>query len=264
MDHFTIKQPLPDVFHIQDAGQVCMTLIRGSKDTLLWDTGMGFYDVAACIAPYIRGRLHVVLSHGHYDHACGQHYFASASVHKIDLNRCRRTVSEKSRAAILKRMQARGTVEAGYPADQYLCGTPQTIQPLAAMALDLGGLQVRFIHSPGHTGGSIVALIEQKNLLLTGDTWNPHTWLFFSESKSLASYVKTVRKLYDLPVDHVLRSHDISMLPMEAFRRYIDGLTQETFDKAEPCPIPPYTHIRTYCCYPEPGSKLVFNADKLG
>ena len=61
MSHFTITEPLADVFHIQDAGQVCFTLIRGAQDTLLWDTGMGFYDVAECIAPYVRGKLHVVL-----------------------------------------------------------------------------------------------------------------------------------------------------------------------------------------------------------
>ncbi len=264
MEHFTVTQPLPDVFHIQDVGKVCMTLIRGDNATLLWDTGMGFHDVAACIAPYVRGQLHVVLSHGHYDHACGQHYFSESLVHPVDLNRCRRIVSRPSRTAILKRMSERGMLEPDYTADNFLNGTPKTIQPLTEMTLDLGGLDVQFILSPGHTGGSIVALIEQKKLLLTGDTWNPHTWLFFRESKSLATYTKTAKKLYALPAEHVLRSHDLAMLPMQTFRNYIDGLTQDTFDKAEPCPIPPYTNIRTYCCFPEPGSKLVFNADKLG
>ncbi len=264
MQHFTVTQPLENVFHIQDAGQVCFTLIRGENDTLLWDTGMGFHDVAACVAPYVRGKLHVVLSHAHYDHACGQHYFEESLVHPIDLKRSRRTVGRKNRAAILKRIGARGILEDGYNAERFLSGTPETVQALENMALDLGGLTVQFILSPGHTAGSIIAWIEAKKLLLTGDTWNPHTWLFFPESKSLSVYVKTVQSLRDLPAEYVLRSHDLSMVSMQRFRDYIDGLNADTFAKAEPCSIPPYTNIRTYCCYPEPESKLVFNGDKRG
>ncbi|HRX09749.1 MAG TPA: MBL fold metallo-hydrolase, partial [Candidatus Limiplasma sp.] len=239
MLHFTVTEPMADVFHIQDAGQVCFTLIRGAQDTLLWDTGMGFYDVAACIAPYIRGKLHVVLSHAHYDHACGQHYFAQSLVHPVDLKRCRKTVSRESRASILKRMSARGILEDGYDTEQFLSGTPETVQALESMSLDLGGLEVQFIPAPGHTAGSIVAYIESKKLLLTGDTWNPHTWLFFPESQSLKVYTKTAQSLRDLPAKHVLRSHDLSMVSMDQLQRYIDGLAADTFASAQPCPVPP-------------------------
>ena len=262
MNTFTITQPLPDVFHIQDSGQFCFTLICGSKSTLLFDTGIGLNNVAECVAPYVRGRLHVVLSHAHYDHACGQHYFPETLVHPDDLKACRRIVSRKSRTAILNRVQSRGLVPEGYPAEQFISGTPQTIKPLTEFTLDLGDLKVQFLHSPGHTAGSIVAWIEQRSLLLSGDTWNPTTWLFFPESMSLAKYTQTVRGLHDLPAEHVLRSHDLPMVPMRQFRDYADGLNEHTFAQAEPCPTPPYTNIRTFCCNPEPGSKLVFNDDK--
>jgi glyoxylase-like metal-dependent hydrolase (beta-lactamase superfamily II) len=264
MQPFTVTQPLPDVWHIRDVGEVCFTLIRGGQDTLLFDTGMGFYNVAACVAPYVRGKLYVVLSHAHYDHACGQHYFSESFVHPIDLKRCRKIVGPQNRAGILKRVRARGVLPDDYPDEQFLAGTPETVKPLMEMTLYLGDLDVRFLLAPGHTGGSIVAYVADRKLLLTGDTWNPHTWLFFPESRSLAAYTKTVQGLRDLPAEHVLRSHDLSMVPMRRFRDYIDGLNENTFLKAEPCPVPPYTHIRSYCCYPEPGSKLVFNGDKRG
>ncbi|MBE0601177.1 MAG: MBL fold metallo-hydrolase [Firmicutes bacterium] len=262
MQHFTVTNPLADVFHIQDAGQVCFTLLRGSRETLLWDTGMGFYNVAECIAPYVRGKLHVVLSHAHYDHACGQHYFEESFVHPVDLERCRKTVGHASRAAILHRMRVRGILEDNYNAENYVNGTPNSVKPLDAMAMDLGGLSVRFILAPGHTKGSIVAWIEEKKLLLTGDTWNPHTWLFFPESMPLAAYAHTVKEISALPAAFVLRPHDIAMVPMQKFRDYANGLHEDTFAKAEPCPIPPYMDIHTYCCYPEKDSKLVFNGDK--
>lgn len=262
MQLFTISQPLTDVFHIQDVGQVCFTLIRGEQDSLLFDTGMGFYDVSAYIAPYVRGRLHVVLSHGHYDHACGQHYFSESFVHPIDLALCRTTVGPQRRAEILKRMRERDVLPVNYPDERFLAGTPETVKPLETTTLDLGNLEVRFLPAPGHTKGSIVAYIDKHKLLLTGDTWNPHTWLFFPESQPLQVYVKTVQRLYPLPAEHVLRSHDIQLVPMRRFRAYADGLNEETFAKAEPCPVHPYTHIPTFCCYPEPESKLVFNGDQ--
>ena len=89
---------MPGVFHIQDVTGVCFTLVTGERDSLLWDTGVGLYDVAACIAPYVRGKLHVVLSHGHYDHACGQHYFSESFVHPYDC-RCADAASEGNNEA---------------------------------------------------------------------------------------------------------------------------------------------------------------------
>lgn len=262
MQPFTVTQPLPEVWHIQDAGQVCFTLVRGQRDTLLFDTGMGFYNVSEFIASYVRGRLTVVLSHAHYDHACGQHYFLESFVHPDDLELCRGTVSPAQRAQVLRRARERGVLPDHYPDERYLAGTPETVKPLAEMSMDLGGLVVRFLLAPGHTMGSIVAYIDKHRLLLTGDTWNPHTWLFFPESQSLAVYTETVKALRDLPAEHVLRPHDLSLLPMKRFQAYADGLNEETFLKAEPCPVQPYTQIHTYCCYPEPESKLVFNWDK--
>jgi glyoxylase-like metal-dependent hydrolase (beta-lactamase superfamily II) len=262
MNPFTITQPLPDIFHVQDATNVCFTLIRGERDTLLWDTGVGLYDVAECVAPYVRGKLHVVLSHAHYDHVCGQHYFPESFVHPVDFKRCQRCVGRQNRTGILKRIRERGLVEDQYPAERFMNGTPETVKPLPDMTLHLGNLEVRFLLTPGHTPGSIVAYLPQRKLLLTGDMWNPHTWLFFPESRPLSVYVKAMKGLYDLDVVHVLRPHDPALDTMDRLRAYIDGLNERTFAAAQPCPIPPYTRFNTWCCYPEPNSKLVFNADK--
>ncbi len=264
MPNFTVTQPLPDVFHIQDIGKVCFTLIRGQRDTLLWDTGMGFYDVAECIAPYVLGKLTVVLSHAHYDHACGQHYFGEAFVHPDDLQWCRKCAGKAHRKLILRRVRSRGILPDDYSAEIFLNGTPKTIKPLQKMTLDLGNLEVQFLHTPGHTPGSIVAYIPKRGLLLTADTWNPTTWLFFADSSSLADYAKTIQSLRDLPVVHVLCAHDLNLSAMARLRAYIDGLNEQTFADAQPCSIPPHTETHTFCCHPEPASTLVFNGDNRG
>ena len=262
MNHFEVTQPLPNVFHIQDAGGVCFTLLRGETDTLLWDTGMGFFDVAACIAPYVRGKLHVVLSHGHYDHVCGQHYFANCYVHSDDLQLAKRSSSVKVRKYTLERMKARGVIPKTYPDTQFIPGTPNSILSLPFPSLALGNLTVEFLHTPGHTIGSMVAYVPQLQLILTGDMWNPTTWLFFPESQPLSVYSKTMQQLLSLDAVHVLCAHALPLTGIDRLHAYIHGLNAEIFTAAEPCSIPPYTNINTCCVHPEPESTLVFNDDK--
>jgi glyoxylase-like metal-dependent hydrolase (beta-lactamase superfamily II) len=262
MDPFTVTQPLPNVYHIRDISNVCFTLVLGERNSLLWDTGAGLYDVSACVAPYVRGWLRVVLSHGHYDHACGQHYFRESFIHPDDLRLCRRCVGRANRTQVLKRIRQRVTLQDGYDAERFLSGTPETVKPLQDFTMDLGDLEVQFMQTPGHTAGSMVAWVPARKLLLTGDMWNPHTWLFFRESQSLSAYTQTMRRLRDLQAEHVMCSHDQSLNRMDRLRAFIDGLNERTFAAAEPCVIPPYTHIHTYRCHPEPDSTLVFNGDK--
>jgi len=262
MEHFSISNPLPDIYHIEDISKVCFTLVVGERDTLLWDTGLGLYDVAYCIAPYIRGKLHVVLSHGHYDHACGAHYFESVLVHPDDMDLCRHSISVSNRKTIIQNAQKRGYLDESFSTDRYLDAVHSHLQPINNDSIDLGGLDVQFTQTVGHTIGSMVAYIPQRQLLLTGDMWNPYTWLFFPESQPLCVYVQSMRGLRDSQAEHVLCSHDQTLRTMKRLRAYIDGLNEQTFSGAVPCPTPPYTQINTYCCHPEPDSVLVFNGDK--
>ena len=262
MQHFTVSHPLPYVYHIADVSGVCFTLVIGQRDTLLWDTGLGLYDVLYCIKPYIRGTLHVVLSHGHYDHACGHHYFPETMVHPEDLQLCKDSVSDLRRGQIIKDASSRGLLDDTFDPVRYHSGDGNTIIPIPDYSLDLGGVTVQFIPTAGHTKGSMVAYIPAYQLLLTGDMWNPHTWLFFPESQPLSVYTQSMHSIRDLQAEHVLCSHDIARRTMKRLRDYIDGLNEDTFQKAEPCIIQPYPHIRTYCCRPEPESILVFNTDK--
>ena len=262
VNHFTISQPLPSIYHIEDISKVCFTLVKGQRDTLLWDTGLGLYDVAACIAPYVHGTLHVVLSHGHYDHACGHHYFSEVLLHPEDLQLCKHAVAEDNRAQIVNRVKGRGFLDETFDPLRYQSHPNNVIRPIQKYTLDLGGISVRFIPTAGHTKGSMVAFIPEYKLLLTGDMWNPHTWLFFPESQPLSVYTQSMKSIRDLQAEAVLCSHDIKRRTMRRLRTYIDGLHDNTFAKAKPCTIPPYTHINTYCCRPEPQSLLVFNGDK--
>lgn len=259
---FERMEALPGVTHIRDCMGVCCTLVTGETGTLLWDTGYGLYDLAAFIAPYVRGELRVVLSHAHHDHACGHQWFDGVRIHPDDLPLCKKYTGPAFRERLLQGARARGLVDEAFDERRFMAADPAAILPLEDMAYDLGGLTVRFVHVPGHTPGSLAAYIPQRGLLLTADSWNPTTWLFFPDSLSLKTYTTAIRALRELEAEHVLCSHDFTLHGMERLRAYIDGLNPDTFAKAAPVSVSPYTDIHTFACHPEPGTTLVFNGDK--
>ena len=261
-ERFEMMEALPGVYHIRDAMGVCCTLIVGETDTLLWDTGYGLFDLAAFIAPYVRGELHVVLSHAHHDHACGHQWFRNVRIHKDDLPLCARYTGRVNRKRQLGRALSLGLIGDGYDSKRYLSADPAAILPLQTMEYDLGGLTVRLLPVPGHTPGSLAAYIPERTLLLTADSWNPTTWLFFPDSLPLKTYTRAMQPLRELNAEHALCSHDFTLHRMDRVRAYIDGLTAETFAAAVPTPVPPYTDIHTFACHPEPGTTFVFNSDK--
>ncbi len=263
-ERFAISEMLPGIFHIRDCMGVFCTLAVGDTDTLLWDTGYGLYDLAAFVAPYVRGQLHVILSHAHHDHACGHSWFQNVLVHKDDYPLCPEYTGKARRRMILQGARARGLVDGDFDEKRYLNAGSGKIRPLKDFTLELGGLTVQLLPVPGHTPGSLTAFLPQRGLLLTADSWNPTTWVFFPDSLPLHAYAKNVRALRALPAEHVLCSHNGDLHPVKRLHHYIDGLNDETFAGAVPDPIPPYAHIRTFSCHPEPGTLLVFNGDRRG
>lgn len=60
---FQAREVLPNIYHIQDALGVCMTLLEGDSRALLLDTGYGVEDVAAFIRTITNKPLTVILTH---------------------------------------------------------------------------------------------------------------------------------------------------------------------------------------------------------
>lgn len=259
---FELWEALPGIYHIRDCMGVCCTLAVGETGSMLWDTGYGLYDLAAFVAPYVRGALRVILSHAHHDHACGHHWFPCAEIHPADLALCRTYTGRAHRRSVLQTARDRGLLNVEFDEKGYLNAGSGGVQPLADPVIELGGLTVNLVSTPGHTPGSLVAHLPQRELLLTGDSWNPTAWLFFPESLPLETYAGNLRTLRGIRAEHVLCSHDAALHPMARLRSYIDGLNADTFADAVPTPIPPYTKIYTFSCRPEPGTLLVFDGDK--
>lgn len=259
---FTVQQVLKGVYHIQDPLRVCVTLLVGDDAALLYDTGYGLYDLPALVRGITRLPLTVLLGHGHHDHACGAAQFDEVFAHEAELSTVAKYTAPFFRDRVFSRAEAEGVLPKGLDAGRFLGAGSGAVRPLERGIFPLGGLTARMLPMPGHTPGSIGLYVEERALLLTGDNWNPTTWLFFPESAPLPAYANMMRGLSALPFRHVLAPHVSRLFPAERLRAYIDGLTPQTFDAARPSPIAGYERINIHVCHPEPHTALYFDRDK--
>jgi glyoxylase-like metal-dependent hydrolase (beta-lactamase superfamily II) len=103
----------------------------------------------------------------------------------------------------------------------------------------------------------LILYLPAYKLLLSGDNWNPTTWLFFPEALPVRRYAENMRKLLALDFEHVLCSHSPALTQGARLRNYINGLTEQTFAKAVKTETP-YPEVYTLLCHPEPETHFVF------
>ena len=226
---FEWKEFLPGVFHIRDAMNVCMTLITGQTEALLVDTGYGSEDVRAFIRTLTDLPLTVVLTHGHHDHALGSRWFETVWLRKEDF-----PVYETYTGPVWRQKVWAEAAGRGFPLENsFLTARLPAPAALTPGDRDLGGLTARILPCPGHTPGSAVVYVPERKLLLTGDNWNPCTWLFFPEALSAQAYRRHVRALLELPFEAVLCAHKFGLFNREMPEAFWRGMTDAVLDAAE-------------------------------
>lgn len=184
---FRFTEIAPGVKHIQDAMGVCFTLIEGEQGAVLFDTGYGTEDVQAYVKTLTDKPVKVYLSHGHHDHILGARWFGQTWLAEADMDEFRERSGEGQRRKVIAQAEGQGVpVSADFL--NAPISLPEAIRfdgktgPFDSLEEDLGGLKISVILVPGHTPGSIVIFVPALGLLLTGDDWNPCTWMWFPTS----------------------------------------------------------------------------------
>ena len=197
---FKFTEIAPGIKHIQDAMGVCFTLIEGEKRALLLDTGYGMEDVRAYVKKLTDKPVKVYLSHGHHDHVLGARWFEKTWLCDEDLEEFRERTGENQRRKVMQ--QAEGQ-RVQVPSDfmDARINLPEVIRfnektgMFDTLEEELGSLVIRVIHVPGHTPGSIVIYVPAYGLLLTGDDWNPCTWMWFPTSMDAPGWRENMKTL---------------------------------------------------------------------
>lgn len=248
----------PGIFHICDGMGVCMTLLAGSKHALLVDTGYGLEDVRQLVNSLTDKPLTVLLTHAHHDHALGARWFENVLLAEADHESFDCYTSSVKRQDVLCQARAKGLT---HPEDFLTAEYPRPL-PLQEGEIDLGDLTARVILCPGHTPGSAVVYVPQRKLLLTGDNWNPCTWLFFPEALSAQTLRSNLQNLLALPFEHVLCSHRTQPYSRKDLEAFVDGISDEKLLAAHWVDMGRMMDTREI--FPAEGQNFVFDFAKTG
>ncbi len=257
MEGFAVQQVLQGVYHIGDAMGVYMTLLTGEERALLVDTGYGLEDVSAMARSLTDKPLTVLLTHAHHDHALGARWFAKTHMFARDLPAWPVYTGEAQRRAVARQAKAKGLAVL----EDYLTAPVPEPEALEEGNIDLGGMTAQVILCPGHTPGSAVIYVPERQLLLTGDDWNPCTWLFFPEALPAQAYRENVRALLRLPFKQVLCPHREQLYPRSSFEAFLWGLTEEALRTATRADMGRKTDTRE--ARPDKDQQFVFDYAKF-
>lgn len=201
--------------------------VRGRDRDLLIDTGMGIASLRQAMAPLIDKPITAVATHTHADHVGGHHEFDDCLVHRLEADGMAEPsagntlVASEFEAGELTMLRIAGceigeTLITALPHAGYKLAT-YSVRPARPTSIvdeghvvNLGDRSFEVLHLPGHSPGSIGLWEKQTGTLFSGDAIYDGPLLDELHHSDIADYLRTMRRLRQLPVGIVHAGHDPS------------------------------------------------------
>jgi glyoxylase-like metal-dependent hydrolase (beta-lactamase superfamily II) len=217
-DWFEVYRVAPRVLAIYEPHQweeTVMYLVEGRQRALLIDTGMGIGDLHALVAQLTTLPVLVVNTHTHADHTGGNWQFPAIANLDTPFTRTKAKGSTEIRSE-LEPGKLCGAVPKAFNPATYATRPWQTSRWLHdGDTIDLGGLTLTVLSTPGHTPDSLCLFDPASGLLFTGDTYYPGPIYVFGPGSDPAAYQNSVDRLAALAprVRLVLGAHNAPGTP---------------------------------------------------
>lgn len=189
---YVIKENISIVHPVYTNDPLNLYLLLGSHSSLLLDTGCGLYPLKPIVDELIGKRKLIVFNtHYHWDHPLGNVEFGEVYIHENEVD----IVSKPYDVSYFK--DSPNEIVKIYAEQKFLIPPAKTIKPLKdGDVFDLGEIEVKVIHCPGHSPGSI-CLLTSKGELFTSDVAY-YGDQFLPKKESFPEVLKTLSKLIDL------------------------------------------------------------------
>ena len=246
-----IKQLLPHLYLIDDAGESTCYLLCGREKAMLIDTVNGMEDLHAIVRTLTDLPLIVVNTHGHCDHIFGNAFFEEAFLHPAD-----RTLAAEHFAMFQEEYDKQGL-------------QPCPFRDAAiGQVFDLGGLELEVVSLAGHTAGSLGLLDRKDRILFSGDGLILHTWMQLDESLPITALRQSITRLkneHGNEFDYVLSGHAKDFIPAKLVDMVITGCDELLSGRREK--DTPYEYFGGTCWQHPisdvPGEVIVYTENKL-
>ena len=193
---YEIIQINADTWRVEDSG-VRFFLLAGAEQALLIDSGMSVHDARDIAESLTNLPLMLLNTHADMDHVGSNGQFERFYMHPDDEPQYR---------------------ESG--------GKGEIIPIREGDKLDLGGRELRMIHLPGHTAGSIAVLDASRRVLISGDPIQEHGRIFmFGKHRDMKDYIASLEHLkrWAGEFDEIWPSHADFPVKPELIGRLHDG-----------------------------------------
>src|SRR3974377_396902 len=168
---FRISEPLGVIEPRFGVATVNMYLVVGQARAVLIDSGIGIGDVRAEIARLTPRPCTVLNTHYHWDHIGANSLFSECAIHEAEVELVAQEPDVSSMRETMQSPSARDVLPAYFDPTTYrIIPKPATRVLHDQDRIDLGGRELKVLHTPGHSPGHVVYLDEANGILFTGDT----------------------------------------------------------------------------------------------
>jgi len=201
--------------------------VRGRDCDLMIDTGMGIMSLRAAAKHLLGKKVTAVATHTHTDHVGSHHEFENTLVHALEADELR---SPRDRGTLLASVmgaeEIRKLAVAGYPIEgDLITALPAAGYDMSSYRLrdaavttiveegdvvDIGNRHFEVLHLPGHSPGGIGLWEKASGTLFSGDAIYDGPLLDEIDGAHIPTYVRTMKRLRELPVTVVHAGHDPS------------------------------------------------------
>jgi len=199
--------------------------MRGRDRDAMIDSGLGIASLTAAAKDLLQKEVIAVATHIHYDHVGGLHEFENRVMHRIEAPKMANFDEAGGLYASDMGVIADGLRSAGYdvpetlvtavpegfdPAEYRVTPTSVTRTVDEGDIIDLGDRHFEVLHLPGHSPGSIGLFEATTETLFSGDAIYDGPLLDELPESNIQDYVRTMKRLRELPVRVVHAGHDPS------------------------------------------------------
>ena len=171
-----------------------MYLLEGQDSSLLIDAGFGMGNLRDFVKSLTSKPLIVINTHFHPDHTGGNYEFPFVYIGAKDMEYAKPFLNPKVVQQITSQMLRNITIADSLKFPESQVQSTILIPVHDNYILKLGDRNVQVINVSGHTPGSIFLLDIKNKFLYTGDNMQT-TWLFFKESLSVGTYMRSIKRL---------------------------------------------------------------------
>ena len=210
---YEVIQIDPATWRIENGG-VRFFLLAGTEKALLIDSGMSVRNARDIAAELTDLPLCLLNTHADMDHIGSNAQFESFYMHPAEEPNLRRG------------------------------GCSGEIIPVVeGDTLQLGGRELRIIHLPGHTPGSIAVLDVKNRVLISGDPVQQHGHIFmFGDQRNMNDYIASLAHLQSFAdqFDEIWPSHADIPVPVDTVGKLREGAQRILNGEIEGRPVEMY------------------------